>query len=376
MNAPVSTAVPSATATPPAIRWPQIISLVGLDLAILISWIAYHEYQPKLLEQFRFTEFSLALAILQGLILAATPPVAGLISDRMIRRGGNRLPVVTIGINFVSMVFMIVAVTIFANPGGWIRFLFPVMVALWLVAMNIFHSPAISMVETFVPARRLPQIIALFAILANATAALEPSIVDLINVFGAPITFAVGGLLVFSTGFWFVRSTRNLASQSGGEVVESRPEKSNFVLVVVLGLLLGAATTFFFKIAPLWIDVQMAGILPAGWKGAYLASGLIMLAAVVAYPMGLLAGKIGAVRMAVITGLAAAALIGLIAVTAGAGALVLYALFAVAFAGCSVSFLPIAFGQLSRGQTVFGIGLFFSGVELAASAFDIVQAMG
>ena len=66
----------STTAHLPAIRWPQILSLVGLDLAILISWIAYHEYQPKLLEQFKFTEFTLALAVLQGLILAATPPVA------------------------------------------------------------------------------------------------------------------------------------------------------------------------------------------------------------------------------------------------------------------------------------------------------------
>jgi hypothetical protein len=365
----------ATTAPLPAIRWPQIISLVGLDLAILISWIAYHEYQPKLLEQFKFTEFTLALAVLQGLILAATPPVAGLISDRMIQRGGNRLPVVTIGINFVSMVFMIVAVTVFVNPGGWIRFLFPVMVALWLVAMNIFHSPAISMVETFVPARRLPQVVAIFAILANATAALEPSIIDLITLFGAPITFAFGGTLVFLTGFWFVRSTKGMAAESGDEVAEERPAQSNLALVIGLGLLMGAATVFFFKLSPTWIAVQLKDMMPEGWTANYFASIFIMVAAVMAYPLGLLAGRIGAVKMALGSSALALLVFGGLAITVGVPALLLYVLYAVAFAGISVSFLPIAFGQLSRTQLVFGIGLFFSGVEIASSIWDIVQAL-
>lgn len=365
----------STTAQVPAIRWPQIISLIGLDLAILISWIAYHEYQPKLLEQFKFTEFTLALAILQGLILAATPPVAGYIADRMIQRGGNRLPVVTIGINFVSMVFMIVAVTVFVNPGGWIRFLFPVMVALWLVAMNIFHSPAISMVETFVPSRRLPQVIALFAILANATAALEPSIIDLINLFGAPITFAVGGTLVFVTGFWFVRSTKDMAITTDEAAVETRPERSNLPLVLLLGLLMGAATVFFFKLAPTWIAVQLHDLMPAGWTANYFASLFIMVSAVVAYPLGLLAGRIGAVKMAVGSSVLALAVFGGLAVTTGVPALLLYIVYGIAFAGISVSLLPIAFGQLSRTQIVLGVGLFFSGVEIASSVWDIVQAL-
>jgi hypothetical protein len=365
----------STTAQVPAIRWPQILSLVGLDLAILISWIAYHEYQPKLLEQFKFTEFTLALAVLQGLILAATPPVAGLISDKMIQRGGNRLPVVTIGINFVSMVFMIVAVTVFVNPGGWIRFLFPVMVAAWLVAMNIFHSPAISMVETFVPARRLPQMIALFAILANATAALEPSIVDLITYFGGPLTFAVGGTLVFVTGFWFVRSTKGMDVQAGEAEVEARPERSNLALVIGLGILMGMATVFFFKLAPTWIAVQLKDMIPDGWTANYFASLFILVSAVVAYPLGLLAGRIGAVKMALGSSALALVVLGGLAVAVGMPAVVLYVIYAIAFAGISVSYLPIAFGQLSRAQLVFGVGLFFSGVELASSAWDIYSAM-
>ena len=362
---------------PTSIRWQQIISLAALDLAILISWIAYHEFQPKLLEQFKFTEFNLALAVLQAMILVATPPIAGLAADRMIKRGGNRLPVVSIGINFVSMVFMIVAVTVFVNPGGWIRFFFPLMIALWLVAMNIFHSPAISMVETFVPAKKLPQIVAIFAILANLMAAIEPVVVDLILFFGGPLTFAVGGALVFTTGFLFVRSTKGLDLK--GEIPEeesiSRPEKTNFILVVLLGLILGAATTFIFKVAPTLMELQIPQFLPTGWKGNYMASLLIAASAVVAFPIGILTSRIGAGKMALISGIACAALILAIHFCTGGLAFFLYLLFPLAFAASSVSFLPLAFASVSKVQTVFGIGLFFSGIELAAGIVDIWQAM-
>ena len=234
----------------PEIRWKAIVSLVFLDLAILISWLAYHEYQPALLGQFQFTEFAIPLAILQGFILFITPPIAGLVADKMVKKGGNRLPVVTIGINFVSMVFMVVAVTILIkDPGGIIRWLFPVMVALWLVAMNIFHSPAISTVEMFVPPAKLPIVIAIFAILADLIAATEPVLVDLIDFFGAPITFAVGGALVFGTGFWFQRASKQLVANHDEVLPPPADEKSsNFPFVFALGLVVGAFMTCFFKL--------------------------------------------------------------------------------------------------------------------------------
>ena len=100
------------------IRWNQVLALLALDLAIIISWIAYNKYQPELLVQFKLVDFGIALAVVQGFILFITPPVAGYFADRMRKNGGTRLPVITIGINFVSMVFMVVALTVFADPNG------------------------------------------------------------------------------------------------------------------------------------------------------------------------------------------------------------------------------------------------------------------
>ena len=52
-------------------------SLAALYGSIVIGWIAYQNYQPKLLEKFHFTEYTLFLTLAQGLILVITPPIAG-----------------------------------------------------------------------------------------------------------------------------------------------------------------------------------------------------------------------------------------------------------------------------------------------------------
>ncbi len=379
------------------IHWKAIACLIFLDLAILISWMAYHEYQPALLVLFKFTEFTIPLSILQGLILFVTPPIAGLIADRMIKKGGNRLPVVSIGINFVSMVFMVVAVTVFAEPGGIIRLLFPAMIALWLIAMNIFHSPAISTVELFVPESKMPMVVALFVILADMVASLEPILLDLIHYFGGPLTFAVGGALVFTSGWLFTRVTKTLVvNQDTSTTTPPSTKKTNFPVVFLLGLLVGGATTFFFKLFPAMVDEKllMVAFIPdlatttkQIWNetngntfgmhyAGVLTSILIAAAAVLSFPMGILAEKIGTKLMAGMGAILAALLILGFFFTTGMTAIVLAVAFPIAFAACTVTFLPIAFQNLEKRHIVFGIGIFFSGVELLSSVVDVINVAG
>jgi hypothetical protein len=360
------------------IKWQHVWSLVALDVAIIISWIAYHEYQPKLLEQFKFTEFSFNLKVIQGIILFLTPPIAGLIADRIRHQKGDRLPVINVGINFVSMVFMAVAFTVLAEPSGVIRWFFPLMIVLWLVSMNIFHSPAISTVELFVPANKLPQVMAIFAVVAGIAEAIEPSIVDIIDYFGAPITFGLGGVLVFGTG-WFLQkmtqslTTQNNESENAGYQAVS---KSNFGLVFLMGLGFGISTMLFFKLFPGWAETQLDFLKTWQWKGAFFTSLLIALAAILSFPLsrwveqrdlqssawlgfGLVAVCSGLIWLNPIAGLSA----------------VWFALFPIAYAILSVSTLPIAFLNLDTRNKVLGIGLFFSAVELPNSLLEIFQSL-
>jgi MFS family permease len=139
-----------------SIQWKQLCSLAALYGSIVIGWIAYQRYQPKLLVQFQFTDFTFLLIVAQALILTITPPIAGKIGDRFRLKSGHRIPIITAGISFAAMIFMAVAFTLFSNPGEIFKWVLPVLIIFWLIAMSIFTSPALSTMELFTPVDKLP----------------------------------------------------------------------------------------------------------------------------------------------------------------------------------------------------------------------------
>jgi len=362
------------------IQWRQVGSLIALDIAILLSWIAYHEYQPKLLIQFKYTDYAIQLALIQGIILILTPPIAGYFADMIRSRKGDRLPVINVGINVVSMVFMTVAVTVFANPTGIVRMLFPLMIVLWLISMNIFHSPAISTVELFVPASKLPQVMAIFAVIADLTQSIEPSIIDIINILGPATTFALGGAFVFITGYMLQKATKDLTVSSPNSeesIIQLSPKSSNYLIVILLGLGAGIATSVFFKIFPSMATLQINTLLSYGLKQSTFVSILIAIAAILAIPISRIVERIG-VQTSMIFGLIACIVLafGIYELGGSTTALFLYFLYPVSFSFVAVSSLPIAFMKLSSRNKVLGIGLYFSGIELMDSLVDILQTAG
>ncbi len=63
------------------IHWRQIWSLIALNASIIISWIAYHNYQSQLLEQFNYQHYEGFLQKAKLYILLVIPPLAGFLSD-------------------------------------------------------------------------------------------------------------------------------------------------------------------------------------------------------------------------------------------------------------------------------------------------------
>ncbi|MFK7952276.1 MAG: hypothetical protein AB8B73_05475, partial [Ekhidna sp.] len=63
------------------ILWKQLAALTALYASVIIGWIAYYNYQPKLLEKYEFTDLTLFLFIAQGIILVITPMIAGKLGD-------------------------------------------------------------------------------------------------------------------------------------------------------------------------------------------------------------------------------------------------------------------------------------------------------
>jgi MFS family permease len=361
-----------------SISWKQMWSLVALYASIVIGWIAYQQYQPKLLVQFHFTDFTFLLVCAEGLILSITPLIAGRLGDRYRFTRGNRMPIISTGISFAAMVFMAVAFTLLGNPGEVFKWVLPFLIVMWLIAMSIFTSPALSTIELFIPIEKLPKAMAILTITANLLYALEPIVVDIIDFLGAPITFITGGVLVFLSGYSTKKNILSLFSRNEGR--EDNPkasivfdaQRSAYAYIFVIGAILGVATTLMFNIFP---DVlqQKLGDLLNGTSSKMLLVGILIVSGILALPFSTIVNYYGLKKTfwfsAALTGISIA---GILMLSSALLVLLMMAIFAIGFAALSVSSLPLAIARANYYEKVFCVGVFFCGVALPDGILEVL----
>lgn len=357
------------------IQWKQLWSLAALYGSIVIGWIAYHNYQPKLLEKFNFTDFTFLLTFVQSVILVITPPIAGKIGDRFRFKHGHRLPIITSGMSFAAMVFMSVAFTLLSNPGEIFKWVLPILIVLWLVSMSIFTSPALSTLELFTPVEKLPTAMAVITIVGNLIYALEPVVVDIIDYLGAPLTFIAGGVIVFLSGYALRQNSLNLFSQGDGtKAPAARADvKSNYAFIFVVGTSLGLATTILFHLLPDLLETKLSWIAPV--EGKWMIVGIMVIAAAFSIPAGTLTTRYGlsnTLLFSLVAVLLSAAAIFFI--NSGLVTVVMVVVFALAYTALSVSSLPLAITKASYYEKVFCVGVFFSGTELPVGILDTITS--
>lgn len=360
------------------IQWKQLWSLAALYGSVVIGWIAYQRYQPKLLVQFEFTDFTFLLIAVQGVILTITPMIAGRIGDRYRFESGNRLPIISAGISFAAMIFMAVAFTLLGNPGEIFKWILPVLIVLWLMAMSIFTSPALSTIESFMPVEKLPRAMAILTIVGNLLYALEPVIVDIIDFLGAPATFITGGVVVFVSGYALKKNAAAslLKADNKDTVVnkiDSQPSQYGFILL--MGIALGVATSCLFNVFPSIMDAKLADVLK-GNNGGVISVGILIISALLSLPFSTLVTNYGLMRSFWISFiLVLVSLAGILFLQSPLAVLLMTAIFAIGFTALSVSSLPLAIGKANYYQKVFCVGIFFAGVEGVEAIMDIIQGL-
>ena len=361
-----------------AIQWKQLYSVAALYGSVIIGWIAYQNYQPRLLVQFGFSDFTFLLAAAQGLILVITPMIAGRLGDLYRFRKGHRLPVISSGISLAAMVFMAVAFTLLSDPGEVFRWVLPVLIVSWLVSMSIFTSPALSTIELFTPLDKLPRAMAVLTITGNLMYALEPVIVELIDFLGAPVTFMLGGVLVFLSGYALRKNSLDLFKITGSKESESMQRLSSAsskAFIFFMGLCLGVATTLLFYWFPSGVHPK---VFPAfGGDAAMLVVGVLVLSAIISWPVGNAVHRYGTRRsfwLSFFTIVVSA--LGLYAMTTTLALFAFMAIFSVAYTALSVSSLPLAISRSGFSEKVFCVGIFFSGVALPEGLWEAYAAWG
>jgi hypothetical protein len=130
-----------------AILWRQVWGLGALLAAIIVSFMAYGFYQPKILKDLGFVDLAGWLGIAQGLLGVAIEPLIGGISDLILRRVGSRLPMISVGVTLAGLIFVVVGLLLQGNLPVGMRWLVPVLMTVWVVAMIIFRGPAIALLR-------------------------------------------------------------------------------------------------------------------------------------------------------------------------------------------------------------------------------------
>ncbi len=341
------------------VSWKQLLSLTLLYASVIIGWIAYYNYQPILLETYNFTDLTLFLFIVQGIILVITPMIAGKLGDKYRKTAGRRLPIISAGVSLAAMIFMATAFTLFTDPGPIFRWILPGLITIWLFSMALFTSPAISTIELFVPANRLPTAMAMLTIVYGLLYAIEPIIVDIINFIGAPLTFAVGGIAVFFSGLLMKKNSKEIIDVP----VKTELAKSDYTYAFVLGAALGLATTLLFNFFPGWFEEKDFHIM--GISGDAAVSLILAIVAILSLPLSKFAESRSIYMTILLSIIASFAIIGSIYAFDNYYLLILLTvLFAVFYSLMSVSFLPLALTVVKDSNKVFGVGVFFAGFEL------------
>ncbi|HET8859150.1 MFS transporter [Marivirga sp.] len=354
-----------------SIQWKQMFSLLALYASVIIGWIAYHRYQPALLDTFNMTEFEPILIWGQAIILIITPPLAGYLGDKYRNKLGNRLRIVTLGVSFAAMIFMTVAFTLIVNPPqSFVVYALPVLVILWLFAMSLFTSPAISTIEMFSPSTKLPITVAALTITSDLLYSLEPVIVDIIDYLGGAATFAVGGIIVSISGYLL----RKFSLEVTDNGQEARPDdynpKTKMGKVILLGIGMGLFSGLIIEVFPDYLD-KLKSIV--GITGQWISSIVLILTAIFSIIISRKVTKNNIIKLLSI-GLVFAAISTLGIFTISSDMLVIVALvvFAVFYAMVNVTALPLALQNTSVKEKVLGVGIFFCGFEIPNSVIDVL----
>lgn len=354
------------------LKWPEVASLAALNGAVVISWIAYHEYQPILLQKFNFMELAEFLVIAKAIILILIPPLAGMLADKMLQKYGKFFTIFTVGIGATAMIFMIVASIIGAGPLSSLRVFLPVMIVFWLISMNLFISPANSMIEAFAPAHKLPLVMGVLVLTTELLYALEPIVVLMVEFFGDTLTFIVGAILIGGTGYIFHRVSSNEVMARREEMIADKSNKntkaSNFIGILIIGLVLGLGKAILTEFFPGYLAQtfpEYANI------SEMVAFALLGFSAIMAFFVS---------RMLLEADLSNVIIAGFIVLLVGALVMILSSSFVVtviaglviatSFSIMNVSSLPLALKNLSIRHVTYGVGILIGASEVFSGLFD------
>ncbi|MDZ7956568.1 MAG: MFS transporter [Aulosira sp. DedQUE10] len=362
--------VKSFDSRPTEILWRQVWGLAALLAAIIISWMAYNFYQPKILQKLKFGELAGWLGIMQGLLATVIEPFVGRFSDRIQQRLGNRLPMISVGVILSGLIFVIISLLVEQNLQGGIRWLVPVLMTVWVIAMILFRGPAIALLTQFAPLTELPQANAVLVFVFGLIGAIGPLLNKFLNSIGASMAFLLSAIALVM-GAYILRSLTppySLTRYPLNEDVTFTTPRLLLFLIFVIGLGAGLEVNLLMTIFPQELQTQLPSI-----KLEFITSGILLVSAIASVILGELTAQIGANKV-ILLGLGTmTGLMGLALLNDLDNLVVGFILgFGVSFGLIFVSMIPFCLGKVPPQQAGLATGLYFGGSAGATAIVSIL----
>ncbi|MEO0985910.1 MAG: MFS transporter [Cyanobacteria bacterium J06639_14] len=357
------------------ILWAQVCGLAAVQGAIALLWVIYNLYLVDLLGRLGFpTALATSLLIVENLLAIIMEPLMGSFSDRLQRQLGTRFPLISLGAILAAGTFVCLPAIALGGIATTLRWLLPLMLVAWALAMTLFRSPALSLLGRYAFGTQLPQAASILTLVGGVAGAMGPLASKVLLGWGPMVTFAVGsGVLLIATAVLRSCNPTESVTDDAEPMSAKRVNQSSIVwssLALVFGA--GVGVTLGFRVLMTLFSSVLNTQVSNANSSIVLGSIFISLA-ITAIPAGTLAVWLGN-RRAMVLGLAGLAcvcvLVGI--VHQNNAAIVLAWLFGAAFSLVSNGTIPFALSMVPTSKAGLGTGIFFSGGAAAASLFGSI----
>ncbi|TYQ24967.1 SLC45 family MFS transporter [Pseudanabaena sp. UWO310] len=353
---------------PAKILWRQVWGLAALLAAITFSWIAYGFYQPRILIRIGFSDLAVWLGIFQGLLGAIVEPIVGWFSDRVLSKFGSRLPLIVVGVTLAGLIFVGISWLVETQISDGLRWVVPLLMTVWVIAMIIFRGPAIALLMSFAPTNQLPQANAILALVLAITSATSPILGLIFKHIGASMTFILGAIALLSGGVLLWRSMpRYLATGTTSEAVSllNKTSLTGYALPFLVGLGSGLEINLLLHLLPHRLFHAFDNLAVEYWQ-----SGILLIAGIATLPLRSLFRR---QQVTLGMGLGLLAIVICLILSFADNHIIYLALVAtlgaMALGLVLTNTIPLALAMVSPNQAGFGTGLYFGGSGMGTTIF-------
>jgi hypothetical protein len=349
----------------PRILWAKVGGLAALQGAVSLMWVVYGLYLPILLTQFGFpVEWTAALLVIESLIAIALEPLMGALSDQTKHWLATRLPFITLGVGLASVLFY--AIGAFGALGealAGVRWILPIMLVLWAIAMTIFRSPAVGMLGRYAIATNLPQANSLLTLVGALAGALGIFAHQFLLGLGAGVAFGIAALVLLLAALVLRLFDPQAMAAKPHPIRTKFPAANQLGLLLAIGAVVGLGVTLARS---LLTEIQLF----EDWSAIAIVAISHILTVI---PAGFLASRIGNRRTITfglwlgIPCLLALALIPTLGLN-----MLLAILLGVAFSLVVNGMVPFALSMVPPDWSGLGVGTYFGGAALASFLFGLI----